>query len=72
MSDEIRKRFNIPEGHTLKQISMEWKGLRKGRDDDEYVFNQIDENGDVVAIYDEIHSTSAYPPFSTTITVNKR
>lgn len=72
MSDEIRKRFHIPEGHVLERVSTEWKGLRKGRDNDEYVFNQLDESGNVVATYDEIHSTSAYPPFATSITVNKR
>ncbi|MGC1002941.1 hypothetical protein WKH03_09660 [Pantoea agglomerans] len=72
MSGEIKKRFEIPAGHVLEQVSMEWKGVRKGRDVDEYVFNQIDESGNIVATYDEIHSTSAYPPFTTSITVNKR
>lgn len=71
MSDAIRAKFKIPVNHTIEQTSMEWKGLRKGRDDDVYSYIQKDENGNVVASYEEIHSTSAYPPFSTSITVNK-
>lgn len=44
MSEEIRKKFSIPENHTIEEVSMTWKGVRKGRDDDEYLFQQLDEN----------------------------
>ncbi|MEQ9916713.1 hypothetical protein ABRQ01_08585 [Pectobacterium aroidearum] len=71
MSDPIRRNFTIPENHTLEQVSMEWKGARKGRDDDEYSYRQLDENGQVVATYTEIHSTSTFPPFTTHISVTK-
>ncbi|CNI94529.1 hypothetical protein ACUH7A_004604 [Yersinia enterocolitica] len=71
MSDAIRKKFDIPENHTLKEISMEWKGARKGRDNDEYTYEQLNENDEIVASYVEIHSTSTYPPFATSITVTK-
>lgn len=71
MSEHIRSKFEIPATHTLKEVSMNWKGAHKGRDDDEYLFNQLDENDNVVASYTEIHSTSTYPPFATSIRVTK-
>lgn len=71
MSDTIKREYAVPDNHSLVQVSMEWKGAKKGRDDDEYTFNQLDENGNVVASYTEIHSTSTYPPFATTISVTK-
>lgn len=71
MTDEIKKEFNIPENHTLEQISFLLKGDRKGREDVEYVYNQLDENGEIIASYTEIQSTSNYPPFATRISVTR-
>lgn len=71
MSDAIKRKHDIPDNHTLEEVSMEWKGVRKGRDDDIYHYVQKDEDGNVVANYEEVHSTSTYPPFATTITVKK-
>ncbi|ELY4098676.1 hypothetical protein SMY61_003192 [Cronobacter sakazakii] len=64
MSDEYKKKIGIPESHSLRQVSMEWKGQRKGQDIDVYVFDELDPEGNVVASYEVTDSTSIYPPFA--------
>ncbi|MEG9685824.1 hypothetical protein [Klebsiella michiganensis] len=71
MSDEYEKKIGIPDHHTLKQVSMEWKGQRKGQDIDVYVFDEIDRNGNVIASYEVTDSTSIYPPFDRHISYQK-
>lgn len=65
MSDHYKKVIGIPDTHSLKQVSMTWKGPRKGQDTDVYIFEELDENNNVVAIYEFEASTSTYPPFNT-------
>lgn len=71
MSDEYKKKLGIPDTHTLKQVSMEWKGQRKGQDIDVYIFNELDPAGNVIASYEVIDSTSIYPPFNQHVSYKK-
>ncbi|MEM5589231.1 hypothetical protein AAHB58_14505 [Enterobacter hormaechei] len=65
------KKIGIPEAHSLQQVSMEWKGQRKGQDIDVYVFDELDPDGNVVASYEVTDSTSIYPPFDRHISHQK-
>ncbi|HHH0040470.1 TPA: hypothetical protein ACPZOD_004311 [Yersinia enterocolitica] len=71
MSDEHKKRIGIPENHTLELVSSNWKGARKGQDTDEYLYRELDADGNVVANYEVEDSTSTYPPFGRSISYNK-
>lgn len=71
MSEEYKKRIGIPENHTLKLVSSNSKGTRKGRDTDEYIYRELDTDGNIVATYEIEDSTSTYPPFGRTISYNK-
>lgn len=71
MSEEYKKKIGIPEAHSLQQVSMEWKGQRKGQDIDVYVFDELDPDGNVVASYEVTDSTSIYPPFDRQISHQK-
>lgn len=71
MSDEYKKRIGIPENHTLELVSSNFKGARKGRDTDEYIYRELDTDGNIVATYEIEDSTSTYPPFGRTISYNK-
>ena len=71
MSDEYKKKIGIPDNHTLEMISSNWKGTRKGQDTDEYLYRELDAEGNVVATYEIKDSTSTYPPFGRSITYNK-
>ena len=71
MSEEYKKKIGIPEAHSLQQVSMEWKGQRKGQDLDVYVFDELDPDGNVVASYEVTDSTSIYPPFDRHISHQK-
>ncbi len=71
MSEEYKKKIGIPEAHSLQQVSMEWKGQRKGQDIDVYVFDELDPDGNVVASYEVTDSTSIYPPFDRHISHQK-
>lgn len=70
MSDEHKKKLGIPEGHTLVETDSKWE-QRKGRDTDTYWYDEINENGVVVAKYIVKDSTSVYPPFGRNITWDK-
>jgi len=69
--DEYSEKIGIPAGHTLRRVSMEWKGQRKGQDIDLYVFDELDPNGNIVATYEVTDSTSIYPPFSRHVDYSK-
>ncbi|HDS6501420.1 TPA: hypothetical protein QH250_000136 [Enterobacter asburiae] len=71
MSEEYKKKIGIPDAHSLRQVSMEWKGQRKGQDIDVYVFDELDPEGNVVASYEVTDSTSIYPPFDRHISHQK-
>lgn len=71
MSEEYRKRIGIPDNHTLECVSSNFKGARKGQDTDEYLYRELDENGNVVAHYEIEDSTSTYPPFGRSIHYTK-
>ncbi|MEG7507996.1 hypothetical protein [Enterobacter hormaechei] len=71
MSEEYKKKIGIPEAHSLQQVSMEWKGQRKGQDLDVYVFDELDPDGSVCASYEVTDSTSIYPPFDRHISHQK-
>lgn len=71
MSDEYRKLIGIPDEHSLKQVDMEWKGARRGQDTDVYIFDEINQSGEVVARYEVTSSTSIYPPFKTHTSYSK-
>lgn len=71
MSDEYKKKIGIPDNHTLEQVSFDWKGARKGQDTDEYLYRELDEQGNVIAHYEIEDSTSTYPPFGRTISYKK-
>jgi len=70
MSEEYKKKIGIPDNHELKMISSDWKA-KKGQDTDTYVYHQIDELGEVVAVYEIKDSTSMYSPFGRTINWRK-
>lgn len=67
---EYRKKLGIPDNHELKQTASEWKA-KKGQDTDTYHYDEIDENGNVIAQYIVKDSTSMYPPFGRTISYEK-
>ncbi|EJT7705352.1 hypothetical protein VWS48_000763 [Cronobacter sakazakii] len=71
MSDEYKKRIGIPNEHTLELVSSNWKGARKGQDTDEYLYRELDAEGNVVATYEIEDSTSTYPPFGRSISYRK-
>lgn len=71
MSDEYKKKIGIPDDHTLELVSSNWKGARKGQDTDEYLYRELDADGNVVATYEIEDSTSTYPPFGRTISYTK-
>lgn len=71
MSEEYAKKIGIPDGHTLRVVSSDWKGSRRGQDTDEVLCEQLNEDGEVVATYEVKDSTSIYPPFGRTITYTK-
>lgn len=71
MSEEYAKKIGIPDGHTLRVVTFDWKGSRRGQDTDDVLCEQLDENGDVVATYQIKDSTSIYPPFRRSITYTK-
>ncbi|EGQ7955972.1 hypothetical protein D8T51_21780 [Vibrio vulnificus] len=66
MSEEYKKKMGIPQNHTLKQTSSEWKA-KKGQDTDTYHYDHLDESGNLVGKYIVYDSTSMYPPFGRTI-----
>ncbi|MTC21829.1 MULTISPECIES: hypothetical protein [unclassified Providencia] len=71
MNDNYKKLIGIPDEHDLRQVSMEWKGSRKGQDVDLYIFEEINKNGDIVGKYEVKSSTSIYPPFKTNLSYSK-
>jgi len=71
MSDEYKKKIGIPDNHIFEMVSSDWKGARKGQDTDEYLYREIDEQGNVVATYEIKDSTSTYPPFGRSIDYKK-
>ncbi|ELY2814935.1 hypothetical protein ACQWPW_001269 [Cronobacter sakazakii] len=71
MSDEYKKKIGIPDDHTLELVSSNFKGARKGQDTDEYLYRELDADGNVVATYEIEDSTSTHPPFGRTISYTK-
>jgi hypothetical protein len=67
MTEKLRKQFKIPADHKLVQKELKCE-QRKGRDTDTNLYEQVDPNGNVVATYSEIDSTSTYPPFKRSVT----
>jgi hypothetical protein len=70
MSEELRKKFNIPDDHKIVQVETTWK-QKRGQDTDTYQYDQIDPTGNVVARYLETDSTSIYPPFQRHVSFEK-
>lgn len=66
MIDDHKKKIGIHEGHDLVQTDTKWE-QRKGQDTDTYWYDEVDENGVVVAKYVVQDSTSIYPPHSRSI-----
>ena len=62
--------IGIAEGHTLNQTKTEWK-QKKGQDTDTYWYDELNEEGEVVAQYVLWDTTSMHPPFGRTITFEK-
>jgi len=63
VTDEYKSLINIPDDHSLRQISSEWK-VKGGYDIDTYGVVELDEKGVVVASYEVYDSTKTSPPFS--------
>lgn len=70
MSEEIKKRFEIPVSHSLQRTGGS-REQRKGQDADIDIYDELDAVGDVVASYEVRESMSIYPPFTNTVTVTK-
>lgn len=67
---EYRKKLGIPENH--KFIRTETSSRKtKGKDTDIYEYEQLDEEGNLIACYVIEDSTSMYPPFKRSIEYKK-
>ncbi|GKX54089.1 hypothetical protein SOASR030_02010 [Leminorella grimontii] len=71
MSDIYRKLIGIPDAHSLRQVSVNWKGSRRGQDTDVYIFEEVNESGETVAKYEVESSTSIHPPFNASLSYSK-
>lgn len=70
MTDEYRKKIGIPEGHDFKEVSSR-RDVRRGQDADVYRYEEIDENGLVVAQYEIRDSVFIHPPFDRSVSFTK-
>jgi len=70
MMDDHKEKIGIPEAHSLVQTDTKWE-QRKGQDTDTYWYDELDQNGVVVAKYVVKDSTSIYPPCSRSISYEK-
>lgn len=70
MSQEHKEKIGIPAEHSLVQTDTKWE-QRKGQDTDTYWYDEVDEQGNVVAKYVVQDSTSVYPPFGRRISYDK-
>lgn len=70
MSQEHKEKIGIPAEHSLVQTDTKWE-QRKGQDTDTYWYDEVDEQGNVVAKYVVQDSTSIYPPFVRRISYDK-
>lgn len=68
--DDHEKKIDLPANHKLMQTDTKWKQSR-GQDTDTYWYDQVDENGTVVAKYVVKDTTSMYPPFGRSISYEK-
>lgn len=68
MSDEYKVAVGIPKHHSLKLKDSDFKGSRKGQDTDVYIYDELDENGELVRTLEITDSMSIYPPFKRSIT----
>lgn len=68
--DDHAKKIGIPTNHKLVQTETKWR-QSKGQDTDTYLYDQVDENGIVVAKYVVRDSTSMYPPFGRNVSFEK-
>lgn len=68
--DDHKKEAGIPCSHELVQTQA-MSSQRKGQDTDTYWYDQVDENGTVVAKWIVKDSTSIYPPFGRSILAEK-
>lgn len=70
MSEPLRKKLGIPDGHQLVQTDTKWE-QRKGQDTDYYFYDEVNADGNVVGKYEVAEAMSIYPPFSTTVSWKK-
>ncbi|HCG7315050.1 TPA: hypothetical protein NJ375_004487 [Vibrio parahaemolyticus] len=64
------EKLNIPKSHKLVRKSCKSE-QRKGRDTDIYGYDELDQNGELIAKYIVRDSMSIYPPQSTTVSFVK-
>lgn len=64
------EKLNIPKGHKLVRKSSKSE-QRKGRDTDIYGYDELDQNGQLIAKYIVRDSMSIYPPQSTIVSFVK-
>ena len=62
----------IPTDHKLIQNGALKNRASKGRDTDTYEYNQIDKDGNIIAVYIIEDSTSTNPPFDQNISYKKK
>lgn len=68
--DDHAKEAGIPSNHKLVQTETKWR-QSKGQDTDTYWYDQVDENGAVIAKWTVKDSTSMYPPFGRNVSAEK-
>lgn len=68
--DDYKRRIGIPEGHSLSIVKGKWE-VRKGQDIDTDVYEQLDEQGVIVARYEIVDATSTHPPFHRSVTYRR-
>lgn len=62
----LNDKVPIPKSHSLKYIGMH-NECKRGHDTDIYQYEELDENGVVVAEHIIYYSTCIYPPFDLSI-----
>ena len=70
MSQEYKELIGIPESHQLVQTDSKWR-QSGGKDTDTYWYDEVDEQGNVIAKYIVKDSTSMYPPQKNEVTFEK-
>lgn len=70
MSEDHKLKIGIPENHKLVSTGS-MSEQRRGRDTDYYLYNEVDENNNILAKYEVSESMSTYPPFGTKVSWKK-